>query len=84
MTPEMSFRARLKRVLDFIYHHLDIYITIAMLSREAGSSPFHFARPISRSYGQLEAPLGIRKLHSEAEGKSVNTGRLIRTHGVEA
>jgi AraC family transcriptional regulator len=43
--------ARLERVLDFIDHHLDIHITIAMLSREAGISPFHFARLFRRRTG---------------------------------
>jgi AraC family transcriptional regulator len=43
--------ARLERVLDFIDHHLDIHITIAMLSREAGISPFHFARLFRRQTG---------------------------------
>jgi AraC family transcriptional regulator len=43
--------ARLERVLDFIDHHLDIHITIAMLSREAGISPFHFTRLFRRRTG---------------------------------
>jgi AraC-like DNA-binding protein len=35
--------ARIERVLAYIEHHLNMHMTIATLSHEAGISPFHFA-----------------------------------------
>jgi len=43
--------ARIERVLAYIEHHLDMRMTIATLSHEAGISPFHFARLFKRRIG---------------------------------
>lgn len=43
--------ARIERVLAYIERHLGMHMTIAMLSHEAGMSPFHFARLFRRRIG---------------------------------
>jgi AraC family transcriptional regulator len=44
-------RARMRRVLDYIDHHLEEEFTVSDLAREARLSPFHFARMFAAAIG---------------------------------
>jgi len=78
-------RSRLRRVVNYIYDHLDQDLTLAQLGAVVYMSPFHFARLFHRSTGMPPHQFVVRARIDRAIGllaaRESSIGGIARTVG---